>query len=55
MISALSIHQFIFNKEIYGRYLKVVPVDYKEACLKLEVIGCPKQGMRNKRYIEWHT
>ncbi|VDI65084.1 Hypothetical predicted protein [Mytilus galloprovincialis] len=47
MISALSIHQFIFNKEIYGRYLKVVPVDYKEACLKLEVIGCPKQVRRD--------
>ena len=44
-IAPLSVHQFVFQNEIYTRYLKIVPVDYTAACLKIEIIGCPRQGM----------
>ncbi|VDI37675.1 Hypothetical predicted protein, partial [Mytilus galloprovincialis] len=43
----VSIQQFILTKEIYSRYIKVVPLEYTDACLKLEIIGCPKQARRD--------
>lgn len=43
-LAPTSIHRFIFNKEIYTRYVRIVPLDYTDVCLKMEIIGCPKRG-----------
>ena len=48
----VSVQQFVFNTEIYSRYIKIVPLEYTDACLKLEIIGCPKQGKSTRIYLE---
>lgn len=46
-ISTSSVHRYIFNRNVYTRYIKIVPVDFTYPCLKLEIIGCPKRGIRD--------
>lgn len=52
-IAPTSIHRFIFNKEIYARYVRIVPLDYTDACLKMEIIGCLKRGKNTTKTINF--